>query len=268
MNEEALVLGMVTALLTIDGSRGDLLGIANSDMPKANDLYTVSTENASMQLIGLIIPRPEGPMNSLELAPNGMYFGATDNIIMKVDPDAGTAEEFLFAGQEGILTGLDFSPAGFGYVTNSPPGGFETEFKTFDPDTAEVLGAGSIDDLNFLEVAFRSDGILLGIDSDTNDVWQVDPFTGDVEFMFSLAPGIGTVLALTTLGDESFLLAWEGFEPDSPRKLYDFDLYTGETTLIGQIDPNVSLVGLALVPSPAGASVLALAGAVIARRRR
>jgi len=249
----------------------DLLGIANNfDVPDSNDLYAVSTENASMELLGQITPRFEPPLISLERAPNGTYFGTTIHYVMTVDLGAGTAEEFFFAGDESyFVSGLDFSPTGFGYVTTVPfAGGGPTHFNVFNPDTGEIIESGNIQDLDVWEVAFRPDGVLLGFDNATNDVWQIDPFTGDVEFMFSLAPGIGDVLAMTTFGDESFLLGWEGFDPDAPRKLYDFDLYTGETTLIGQIDPNALVLGLALVPSPSGAALMALAGVALARRRR
>jgi hypothetical protein len=262
---------MVAALLTADGSQADLLGIAtNPDVPDSNDLYLVSEVDASLEFLGQVTTPPFfGPLLSLELAPKNMHFGLTIDSIMKVDVDAGTAEKFLFAGTEGsFLSGLDFSPTGFGFATIVPFGvGGYTGFKVFDPDTAEVLGSGGIDGLDFWNVAFRPDGVLLGIDNGTNDVWQIDPFTGDVEFMFSLDPGVDTVIAMTTLGDQSFLVATD-FQPGVPRKLYDFDLYTGETTLIGQIDPDVKLLGLAAVPSPAAAAVLALAGAVLARRRR
>ncbi len=255
--------------LPLQAQELDLLGIEHD----AGNVYALSTLDATPTWLGTTgIPG----FSSLEFAPDGNLYGftkLTDARLYIIDPvDFSTTEvgplgtEFLFEGS------LAFSPNGTAYGTNNNGQAIPQLF-TLDLLTgaASVVGTitGGGHDINGM--AWRSDGMLIGLDRVTNSFLQIDPSDASSMPLGPAIPLVGAVGGMTVVGDTAyFVTAGPGATLPGSNELWELDLFTGQHTPVGNLSPTVTgsgLSGLAVVPEPASI-VLLIAGAFVVVRRR
>jgi len=251
-----------------------LLGV-ESDTGK---LYEISTENASLSLIGNTGIRE---LCSLDVSPDGILYGfnvGSEAVLFQIDPKTAQTTPVgplgLFAGM--VEGGLAFAPEdGTAYGLNL---GTETNAQLVRIDIltgeATPVGAlsGATNDINGL--AWRSrDRMLVGLNRISNSLVAIDPLTAACSVITQLNTVVGGVGGMAALGDTGYFSTAGPCitkQPDGQQgtpgsnELYSFNLYSGEYTFIGRFptDPAAScsgevilgwgISGLALVPdSPA-----------------
>lgn len=137
-------------------------------------------------------------------------------------------------------------------------------------DIAEIHGSSNFDVNGLL---YRSDGMLVGVEDDSNSLVVIDPHTGDVTTLASLPFTVGTAGAIF------YRRHGRGYCRNGLALPYSFNPYSGAYSLIGSFSPGFTdpgITGLAgfnatTTPEPGALSLLGLgiAGtALIARRRR
>lgn len=230
-------------------------------------LYSVSTEDASLSVIG---NTGISSLGSLELGPDGYLYGFTtgdDPSLYRIDPaDASTSEVgplnvgFVFEG------GLAFAPDGTVYATNQDeaenPVLFAVDLLSGAATTIATISGGA-HDLNGL--AWRHDGMLVGIDRETNALLAIDPVTATSTVIATVRPMVGAIGGMAVLeGTGHFSTSGPG-GPDTEttpgsNELYSFDLFTGDHVLIGSFSPTITGDGIGGLAVPEPSTLVLLAG--------
>ncbi|HUU94181.1 MAG TPA: PEP-CTERM sorting domain-containing protein [Phycisphaerae bacterium] len=234
------------------------------------DLYRVSETDASVTLVG----NTGLTIGGMELYTDGFLYGITGgsgSTLYRIDPSNAQATEigplgfFVFEGA------LAFSPEGVLYGTNGDSAGNPQLF-TVDLDTGAATVIGTISDpphdVNGL--AWRSDGMLVGLDGNTNTLIEIDPSNANSSVITTLTPAAGNAGGMAVLGGVGYF-ATGGPVVNGSNELYAFDLFTGEHTLVGgfpeDIITGIGMGGLA-APEPGSLSLLALVSMIAGSRRR
>jgi hypothetical protein len=240
-------------------------------------LYSVSTSNAALTLIGNTgVQR----FAALEFAPDGTLYGFTENsdvlpALYRINPltaastfigNLGNVNTFVFEGA------LAFSPAGVAYGTNTvssaSPGLFTINLTTGALTNVGTISGGS-HDINGL--AWRSDGMLVGLDRVNNTLITINPATAASSFLASLPFVVGSIGGMTVQGSTGYI-ATGG--PNNPfagsSQLYSFDLFTGATNFIGTFSPTITGAGISglAVPEPAMLAFFTVGAGLMLRRKR
>lgn len=256
------------ALLAAPAARAALLGVDAA----TGSLYRISTTDASMTLAGETgLPRLSG----LEFSPDGVLYamssGATASLYT-INPDTAQATlvgglgDFVFEGA------LAFAPGGTAYGINM--GDVQTNHLfTLNLATGQATPIGPLSggahDINGL--AWRRDGRLVGIDRRLNALVTINPLNADTELLAALDPAIllGAGGGMTAAGDAGFFVtSGPGAVVPGSSELYAFDLFTGQTRLIGLLTPELTGKGLGGLALPEPATVAMLAVGWLALRRR
>jgi hypothetical protein len=250
-------------------ARADLIGVDFD----TGTFYNVSTTNAALT----VLANP-GITNlaEIERAPDGVLYGFTTGggaTLYRFDSAtyAPTAIGplnlgFAFEG------GLAFSPGGIAYATNGGDAGAAQLF-TINLNTGAATEVGVISggghDINGL--AYRSDGMLIGLDRVTNSLLLINPTTAASTAFAPIGVTVGAVGGMTVDGGTGyFSTSGPGGGIPGSNELYSFNLMTGQQTLIGSFASTITsgngISGLATyaataVPEPSTA-VLASIGAV------
>jgi len=235
-------------------------------------LYRISEDNASLTAVG----NTGLVLGSLELYSDGYLYGATTGSsakLYRVDSQTATTSligplglDFVFEG------GLAFDPNGIAYATNegsaSAPKLFRVNMTT---GAATLVGliTGGAHDINGL--AWRSDGMLIGLDREANALLTINPATGASSLLRGLTPLVGSVGGMAVLdGQGYFAIAGPMSSDPGSNSLYRFNLFTGEYSLVGSFGSVITgtgIAGLAAIPEPGSLALLGLASLAFAKRR-
>jgi hypothetical protein len=156
--------------------------------------------------------------------------------------------------------GLVIAPNGTAYATNEDNAGNPRLF-TVDLDTAATMLVGTISgpphDINGL--AWRSDGMLVGLDRESNSLLAIDPATAASSPILGVASTVGAIGGMAAIGDSGFFAtSGPSSSPSGSNTLYSFDLNTGAHLPIGSFPANIGtgIGGLALIPIPEPSTLL------------
>lgn len=153
-----------------------------------------------------------------------------------------------------VPTGVAFSPDGSIWGIDNR----ETNIRRFNDDLSIELDPQLITLSSGGGMSRSLDGEILVTDAGNQNVRLVDPFTGDIQLIVS---GLGTVRAVTSLADKSFLTT----NGTSAFRRFDLD---GNLLAEASSLPD-SVWGMAqFIPSPSVASLVPLASVFALRRRR
>jgi hypothetical protein len=240
---------------------GGLYGIDSS----SGNLYTVSTSNAALTLVG-----NTGIVGSgeIEFSPSGTLYGfstGSASVLYTINPSTAAATpigplglSFVFEG------GLAFSPGGIAYGTNGGSAStaqlYTINLATGSATVVGVLSAGE-HDINGL--AYRSDGNLIGLDRVTNALLVINPATAAVTKLADVPSTVGAVGGMTVLnGIGYYNTSGPVGSPPGSNTLYSFDLFTGTSTPIGNFNGVITGLGIsglaASVPEPASLTLLGI----------
>jgi hypothetical protein len=261
------LMGIVTLVIsgaTANSASGGLFAI---DADSGN-LYTVSTANAALTLVGNTgVPG----FSEIQFSPSGTLYGFSSGssaTLYTINPStAATAPigslglPFVFEG------GLAFSPGGIAYGTN---GGSSSAAQLFTLNlttgAATVVGTLSGGDHDINGLAYRSDGELIGLDRVSNSLVVINPTTSAVTSLAAVPSTVGGVGGMTVLNGVGYYSTSgpAGTVPGS-NTLYSFNLFSGASTPIGNFNGVITGTGIsglaASVPEP-GAIVLGSIGAL------
>lgn len=252
-------------------ARADLLLAVDYD---SGDLFSVSTTNA---VLSLVAHTGVAHLGALEFAPDGQLYGFTTGAtaaLFRINPVSGSTVMVGALGRFVYEGGLAFAPDGTAYGV-SPGNSDHPQLFTINLATgATTLGplmSNPPHDISGL--AWRSDGMLIGLDDDTNALVTINPTTGATTQLGALNTAVGAVGGMASNGSSGYLATGGPLAPyPGSNQLYSFDLFTGASSLIGTFAPppvESGIGGLALlIPAP-GAAALGLLGLpMIPLRRR
>lgn len=270
-----IALGLAVSILRTSGVHASLLGVDED----TGNLYQISTADASLTLLGNL----GVSLGSLEWSPDGQLYGMSTGALpqlYRINPAIPSATAVGPLGNP-IFTyegGLCFAPDGTAYAVNLGQANADTLFHVnlltgLATSIAVLTGEHDINGL-----AYRSDGMLVGIDSAMNALISINPSNGAISLIRDLSalnrngePIVGSNGGMTLVGDTGyFATANLGATIPGSNELYAFDPFTGATTLIGSFSAGLSdrgISGLA-APEPASLLLLLVSGAFALRRHR
>ena len=246
----------------------------------SGNLFSVNTSNASLGLVG---STGLSLLGGLEFAPNGTLYGITagNGSLYTINPNnaaatlvGGLGLGFNFEG------GLAFSPGGVAYGVNEGSNGAPNLF-TIDLNSgaATIVGQmGTGHDINGL--AWRSDGMLVGIDDNTSSLVTIDPSTASIANLYDLGFSVGGIGGMTTdpLSGISYFATGITVNNNNvlgTNGLYSFDLYSGANSFLGNFNGSdqsgisgLAAVGTVPEPGTLGLIGLGLTGLTFWRRKR
>jgi hypothetical protein len=243
------------------------------------DFYAISTADASIQFIG---HSGVVGLGALEYNPHdGYFYGFTTGeapeapVLFRFNIpttlDAVTPQSIGRLGLSVFEGGLAFAPDGTAYAMN---GGVTVPYLlTLDLNTGRATVVERMADRHDIAgLGWRSDGVLIGLDSTDNALLAIDPATAAASTIDSILPTIGGVGGLALLdGGGYFVTGGPLADIPGSNELYSFDAFTGEYVLIGSFEDVIvgsGFSGLSVVPEPATLTLLAIAGAALLRRTR
>jgi hypothetical protein len=243
----------------------ELFGIDRTN----GDLYRISTSNADLSLVGNTgVPN----LGSLEYRPgDGFLYGFTlgsSSTLYRIDPATANATAVGPLGIGLVFEGaLQLAPNGIAYGANQGSSSSPVLFTVnLDTGVATTIGtiSGGVHDINGL--AWRSDGMLVGVDSTTNSLLAINPANAQSSTIAALSPTVGTRGGMAAVGDSGYFSTAAITGSD---ELYSVNLFTGAHALVGSLGftSGAGIGGLAIIPEPS-AFVLAAIGVVLLGARR
>jgi hypothetical protein len=273
MKKLSQILFAVIMVTHVSSLRAQLVGVEYD----TGRFYAISTIDGSLQLID---DTGIAGIGSLEFNPqDGTAYGfttgeaATPTLYrFTISPtlDDVTAE---LIGPLGISTfegGIAFSPSGTAYAVNG--GVTVPALLSLNLSTGAASVVGSFADRHdFAGLGWRSDGLLIGLDSTDNALLTIDPVTVAVTTIGPVGDTVGTVGGMA-LGETGgfFVTAGPGAIRPGSNSLYSFDPFTGAQFLIADYGNQFvgrGLSGLTFVPEPATLTLLCIGGMALLRRR-
>jgi len=242
------------------------------------DFYAISTADASIQFIG---HSGVVGLGALEYNPHdGRLYGFTTGVTpeepelyrfdIPMTLDAVTPHSIGRLGLPVFEGGLAFASDGTAYAMNG--GVLLPILLRVNLSSGEATPVGEISPRRDIAgLGWRSDGVMIGLDSTENDLLAIDPTKATVSIINPNLPIIGGVGGMALLGGSGYFVTG-GPEADIPgsNELYSFDAFTGEHVLIGSFEDVIvgsGFSGLSVVPEPATLTLLALAGVALLHRK-
>jgi len=255
MNTKCLrYLLLLSFVLPSNSSLAATLFAIDSD---TGNLYQVSTTNASLTLIGSTgVATPA----DLQFAPDGTLYTfnvGTNSVLYRIDTNTAHATAVGALGLSLVFEGgLAFTPAGVAYGCNAGTAAAAQLFSlNLSTGHATIIGtiSGGSHDIDGL--AWRSDGMLVGLDRVSNALLAINPQTAASSTIVTLSPVVGAIGGMTAAGDSGYFSTAGpnpilGMFPGS-NELYSFNLFSGAYTRIGTFAPTISgtgISGIALTP--------------------
>lgn len=262
------ILGLAACLLAITAApalAGEPLLVAVEE--DTGDFYTVSTTDGSLQLIG---HSGISGLGSLEFNPHdGVFYGFTVGetpALYRFDiPGSLDSVSGSEIGPLGIFAfegGLAFSPDGTAFAVNG--GVTVPSLVTLNLATGQATVVGAMDGRHDLAgLAWRSDGMLIGLDSTDNVLLAIDPTDASSSLIDDLAPTIGGIGGMTLLDGVGYFVTGGPLAIHAgSNELFSFDPLTGEHAFVGSFEDIIlgtGLSGLTIVPEPGTLVLLGLA---------
>lgn len=247
-------------------------------------LYNISRTDASLVEIGQTGLLGLG---ALEFNPaDGLLYGMTTGqnaslYRITISPSFDDVLAVDLIGELGIFAfegALAFAPDGTAYALNG--GITQSALLTLDLDTGAATAIGLLEGRRDIAgLGWRSDGVLVGLDSTTDTLITIDP--SDIDPNTSIvattwiedAALVGSLGGMVIAGDEAYYATanrWAAEE--GSNGLFWFDPSTGAQAGRGTFTPLDSnnftgISGLAIIPEPATLSLLLLGGLSLLYRR-
>jgi hypothetical protein len=258
---------------------------------QTGDLYTISTTDASMTLVG---HTGLTHLSSFVFGTDGNLYGyttGTSPALYRIDPDTAVADYLAPLTKTGggvsiFESGMTVSPTGTVYGINM---GTQENNKLFTLDlaTGEATVVHTLvpTDTTFHDVngLVWYNNKLIGLDECQNGIVQIDPLTGQTDVLYSLAalnqngtPVLGSIGDMVLDGNLAYFSTASQANPSYPpangsNSLYSIDLTNGDLKYIGALSLTTTTAGisaLAIVPEPAMLGFIALGSLLFWPRRR
>jgi len=275
-----LFLAAGVAVLSFGVSRAHAETLYAVDYPASATLYTVNESTGALTAVGPVGLDNVGDLTS-DLVSRLWGIQITTNSLVSINPSTGagtlgpaiTGTAPAVGGPAFPIVSLAYDPLNATlYGNTSVPYGGETadELYTINTTTGAATALGLIGENSVYALGFSQAGGLYGVDGNCN-LLSINTGTGAGTVVGStgLAPngGCGAFDMASGLDGTMYLA------DTTSESLYDVNLGTGGTTLIGPYGSTTNVVGLAVLATPEpGTVVLFATGMVIAwlgtRRRR
>jgi hypothetical protein len=259
------------ALTPLSAASAQLVGVEYD----TGRFYSIDTNDGSFELIddtglagiGSIEFNPlDGKVYGFTTGANPMlYQFAISASLDEVTPVAiGPLGVFSFEG------GMAYSPAGVAYAVNGGVTVPALLTLNLGSGLASVVSSFS-GRHDFAGLGWRSDGVLIGLDSTDNALLAINPANASFSVLEEVGPAIGTVGGMA-LGSNVGYFVTAGPLATIPgsNSLYSFDLITGEQFFIANYEDQIlgsGFSGLTFVPEPATLGLLTIGGLALLRRR-
>ena len=282
-NGRYAVLATLVTLIAGPVVEAQLIGVEEA----TGNLYQISAVDASLTLIGgtgldgvgaLEFNPYDGLLYAMTTGENATLYqidlSPSMDQVLSVDP-IGELGIFAYEG------GLAFGPDGTAYAVNG--GTTVSALLTVDLDTGVATVVGILDGGGRRDIAglgWRSDGVLVGIDSTTNTMLTIDPVTANppsdpvITSYIEDSASIGSVGGMVMFGDAAYYAtANQWAQTAGSNMLYTFNPFTGEQTGVGPftlLDNNQfnGISGLAIIPEPATFGLVVIGCCAFLRRRK
>jgi len=238
-------------------------------------IYRISSIDGSFSVAGSTgIPH----LGSLEMGSDNLLYSFSTGeglvpMLYRIDPVTYAASPIGPLGGEFIFEGsIAFAPNGTAYGTSQDDEDNPQLF-TIDLNTGARTQVGTISGgvHDFNALAWRGDGMLVGLDRVSNALLTIDPITAVSTLIAPVDPVVGAVGGMAVLGNTGFFTtSGPGLPSPGSNELYSFDLFTGVHSLIGGFSPGIEGVGISglAVPEPTSLLLLIFGAVPVLRRRK
>ena len=267
-----LFLAASIAVLSFSVSRAQAETLYGLDYPASATLYTVNETSGALTTVGPVGLDNVGDLTS-DLVSRLWGIQITTNSLVSINPHTGagtlgpsiTGTAAAAGGPAFPIVSLAYDPLNTTLYGNTsvPYGGvLADELYSINTTTGAATALGVIGENAVYALGFSQAGNLFGVDGNCNLV------------RINTATGAGTIVGATGLDGTSSCGVFDmasGLDgtmylaDNLTSSLYDVNLGTGGTTLIGPFGSTTNVVGLAVLATPEPGTVVLLAtGMVVA----